>query len=82
MSSPVSPRASTHHSHRTSHGSPNTSLSVSQHSQPPPTPTHHRANSSGGTTTGPSLLSTLMSPETDTTSLVPGKILNSTKLTQ
>lgn len=72
MSSPVSPRSSTHHSHRPSHGLQNTNLSVSQ---PPPTPTHHRANSSGGTSTGPSLLSTLMSPETDTTNLVPGKHL-------
>ncbi|KAF5281054.1 hypothetical protein FQR65_LT14888 [Abscondita terminalis] len=58
-SSPVSPRASTHHAHR-SH-TPTNALSVSQ---PPPTPTHHRANSSGGTTAS-SMLSTLMSPETD-----------------
>ncbi|KAF5291762.1 hypothetical protein FQA39_LY14250 [Lamprigera yunnana] len=65
-SSPVSPRSSTHHSHR-SH-TPTNALSVSQ---PPSTPTHHRANSSGGTTAS-SLLSTLMSPENDTTNLVPG----------
>ncbi|XP_031330054.1 serine/threonine-protein kinase BRSK2 isoform X2 [Photinus pyralis] len=63
MSSPVSPRASTHRSAPTN--------SVLSTSQPSPTPTHHRANSSGGPTAS-SMLSTLMSPETDTTSLVPG----------
>ncbi|KAK5638060.1 hypothetical protein RI129_012355 [Pyrocoelia pectoralis] len=65
MSSPVSPRAS---SHRSTHTPANTILSTSQ---PSPTPTHHRANSSGGPTAS-TMLSTLMSPETDTTSLVPG----------
>lgn len=75
MSSPLGQRAQTHHVHRnSSHMSANTHVTVTP--PPPSTPTHHRANSSGGgstTSTGSSLLSTLTSPESDSTGLVTGK---------
>lgn len=73
MSSPIGQRAQIHHVHRnSSHVGGNTHVTVTP---PPSTPTHHRANSSGGSTTssGSSLLSTLTSPESDTTSLVTGE---------
>ncbi|XP_019871793.1 serine/threonine-protein kinase BRSK2 isoform X2 [Aethina tumida] len=58
MSSPVSGRTPSHHPHRSStHMSPNTHVTVTP---PPTTPTHHRANSSGGTS-----VMSLTSPEND-----------------
>lgn len=72
MSSPLtSQRTPTHHHlpHRTSHTTSNTHVTVTP---PPPTPTHHRTNSTGGT----SVISTLTSPEGEsTTSLIAGKFL-------
>ncbi|CAH1382345.1 hypothetical protein MTP99_006309 [Tenebrio molitor] len=67
MSSPVQ-RAASHHAHRTSAHVSNTHVTVTP---APATPTHHRANSSGGTSTS-SVMSTLTSPESDTSSLVSG----------
>lgn len=67
MSSPVQ-RAASHHAHRTSaHVSSNTHVTVTP---APATPTHHRANSSGGTSTS-SVLSALTSPESDSSGLGP-----------
>ncbi|KAI4454817.1 map/microtubule affinity-regulating kinase [Holotrichia oblita] len=69
LASPVNPRPPSHHTHRSStHVSANTHVTVTP---PPATPTHHRANSSGGTT-GTNILSTLTSPDNDTTNLVTG----------
>lgn len=73
MSSPVSnQRAPTHHHlpHRTNtHTSSNTHVTVTP---PPATPTHHRTNSTGGTSIN-TIMSTLASPENDTgTTLVTG----------
>ncbi|KAK9745297.1 hypothetical protein QE152_g7054 [Popillia japonica] len=69
LASPVNPRPPSHHTHRSStHVSANTHVTVTP---PPATPTHHRANSSGGTT-GTNILSTLTSPDNDTTNLVAG----------
>ncbi|GJQ85398.1 hypothetical protein Trydic_g10172 [Trypoxylus dichotomus] len=69
LASPVNPRPPSHHTHRSStHVTSNTHVTVTP---PPATPTHHRANSSGGTT-GTNILSTLTSPDNDTTNLVPG----------
>ncbi|XP_076255585.1 BRSK family serine/threonine-protein kinase sugar-free frosting isoform X1 [Rhynchophorus ferrugineus] len=72
MSSPVSQRSTpSHHSsvtpaHRASaHVTTNTHVTVTP---PPSTPTHHRANSSGGA----SVTSSLTSPESDTSSLATG----------
>lgn len=68
MSSPISnQRAPTHHHlpHRTSaHATSNTHVTVTP---PPATPTHHRTNSSGGTSMN-TVISTLTSPENDTNS--------------
>ncbi|XP_025830966.1 serine/threonine-protein kinase BRSK2 [Agrilus planipennis] len=70
MSTSISPRPTAHHPHRTSHISANTSVTITP---PLSTPTHQRANSQGGNTnSGPPLLSTLTSPESDTTSLLSG----------
>ncbi|KAG5886298.1 hypothetical protein JTB14_001516 [Gonioctena quinquepunctata] len=67
MSSPVGQRTP-HHTHRSStHVSSNTHVTVTP---PPATPTHHRANSSGGSSVTSGM--TLTSPESDTTSLVTG----------
>lgn len=67
----MNPRPPSHHTHRSStHVSANTHVTVTP---PPATPTHHRANSSGGTT-GTNILSTLTSPDNDTTNLVTGLI--------
>lgn len=83
LSSPVSHQRSSSTHHSSSHRSPSQHVSSNTHvtvTPPPATPTHHRANSSGGTTGVQSLLSTLTSPSSDvgstnndsTTNLVTG----------
>ncbi|XP_056638496.1 serine/threonine-protein kinase BRSK1 isoform X2 [Diorhabda sublineata] len=75
MSSPVSQRSTTpHHTHRSStHVSSNTHVTVTP---PPATPTHHRANSSGGASVISGM--SLTSPESDTTNLVTGQYATET----